>query len=305
MDLSLSELETFLTLAKELHFGRTAQRLLRSQAAVTRQIKSLERWLGVELFRRSSRTVELTQAGRIFETGAAAATAMLDRARGDAQRAAAGQLGVVRLGCCRGPSEWLAPDVLGAFRKALPDVSVLFYEMTDADQIAALIDDALDIALTRTPFERTGLACVDVSTEPMAVVVPDDHWAAGRASLRLVDLRDERFILWRRSYSEYVFDRMIAVCSRDDFTIEPAIEVDNPHTALGLVRAGEGVTLLSYGRVRLKPSGIQYVPVSDLDLHLYLSSRMSRPGLTERAIEIVESVLDQIDLSPSSPSVTP
>ncbi|MFE9875694.1 LysR family transcriptional regulator [Streptomyces sp. NPDC005784] len=151
------EMETFLTLAEELHFGRTAERLLITTGRVSQVIKKLERRVGGSLFERNSRSVALTPIGRQLADDLMPLVAGMEaalRRAADASRGVTGELRVAFLG------EWTAPALLravGLFGERHPDCRVDVREVQLSNSRASLLDGSIDVLLASFPFD--GMAC--------------------------------------------------------------------------------------------------------------------------------------------------
>ncbi|MFD6297657.1 LysR family transcriptional regulator [Streptomyces sp. NPDC060235] len=151
------EIETFLALAEELHFGRTAERLLITTGRVSQVIKKIERQVGGTLFERNSRSVRLTSIGRRLADDLVPLVAAMDEAlrrAQDASRGVSGELRVAFLG------EWTAPALLRAvalFGERHPDCRVDVREVQLANSRASLVDGSIDLLLASYPFD--GMAC--------------------------------------------------------------------------------------------------------------------------------------------------
>ncbi|MFD7680284.1 LysR family transcriptional regulator [Streptomyces sp. NPDC060187] len=151
------EIETFLALAEELHFGRTAERLLITTGRVSQVIKKIERQVGGTLFERNSRSVRLTPIGRRLADDLVPLVAAMDEAlrrAQDASRGVSGELRVAFLG------EWTAPALLRAvalFGERHPDCRVDVREVQLANSRASLVDGSIDLLLASYPFD--GMAC--------------------------------------------------------------------------------------------------------------------------------------------------
>ncbi|MCX5284384.1 LysR family transcriptional regulator [Streptomyces sp. NBC_00198] len=155
--LERQEIETFLALAEELHFGRTAERLLITTGRVSQVIKKVERQVGGTLFERNSRSVRLTPIGRRLADDLVPLVAAMDEAlrrAEDASRGVSGELRVAFLG------EWTAPALLRAvalFGERHPDCRVDVREVQLANSRASLVDGSIDLLLASYPFD--GMAC--------------------------------------------------------------------------------------------------------------------------------------------------
>ncbi|MBF6133410.1 LysR family transcriptional regulator [Nocardia otitidiscaviarum] len=183
------ELEAFLVLAEELHFGRTAERLRVTTARVSQTIAKMERRLGVPLFERSSRRVRTTPAGRelyaelrpAWDRVTAAVRRTMDTGRGRA-----GTLEVAFVDAATGQLLVRAAEL---FRARLPDVAVRLREAQPAQVIPWLHAGEIDMALDMVPFPAEGItAGPDLVTEARLLAVPAAHPFADRTAITLADL---------------------------------------------------------------------------------------------------------------------
>ncbi|MFI0939175.1 LysR family transcriptional regulator [Streptomyces sp. NPDC021020] len=183
------ELEAFLTLAEELHFGRTAERLHLTTARVSQTIAKLERRVGAPLFARTSRRVELTPVGRRLVEEVRPAWARIAAAYGaavEAGRGLTGTLGVAFAGAAGGQ---LLAGAAELFREQAPGCEVRIREVLPADVVAWLRDGEADLVLASLPVDGPGIASGPVLIgEARMLAVPAGHPFARRASLSLEDL---------------------------------------------------------------------------------------------------------------------
>jgi DNA-binding transcriptional LysR family regulator len=194
--LETRELEYFLAVAEELHFGRAATRLMIAQPALSKAIRQLEHRLGVRLLDRSSRSVSLTPAGEVlFSEGRRALDMMMATARHARQ---AGRPDArLRLVVKPGGDGGLLPDILADYEQEpdAPAVEVLFGDV--ADRANLLRDGRADVALLHTPHENLhGLKTRALMTDQRVAVLPNWHRLARRASLRTIDLQGETLPRW-------------------------------------------------------------------------------------------------------------
>ncbi|MFF3419585.1 LysR family transcriptional regulator [Streptomyces sp. NPDC002698] len=183
------ETEIFLTLAEELHFGRTAARLVITTGRVSQVIKALERRVGALLFERNSRSVRLTAIGRQLAADLAPLVAGMEaalRRAADASRGVTGELRVAFLG------EWTAPTLLKAvatFGERHPDCRVDVREVQLSNSRASLLDGSVDVLLASFPFD--GMACGPaLLRERRVLAVAAGHPLAGEERLSLEVLAD-------------------------------------------------------------------------------------------------------------------
>jgi DNA-binding transcriptional LysR family regulator len=196
-DLETRELEYFIAVAEELHFGRAAARLLIAQPALSKAIRRLESRLGVQLFERTGRGVTLTPAGKVLlDEGRGALSAVNAAAAGARQAGTTGA--ALRLVIKPGGDANLLPRILAAYAEQ-PDschVEVLFGGI--GDRIGFLRDGRADVALLYTPLDDLrGLDWATLLVEDRFAVLPRGHRLAERHSVRLADLEHETLPRWR------------------------------------------------------------------------------------------------------------
>ncbi|QVI21464.1 LysR family transcriptional regulator [Nocardia tengchongensis] len=194
MEVHTRQLRYFIAIAEELSFTRAARRLGISQQCLSMQIKQLERTLDLMLFARTTRRIELTVAGSAFladiERTLDSVDAAVDRARG-IQR---GECDRLVLGTLEGAALTLTDPILAAFQQRHPRVTVQQRQFSYDDPSAGLRDDAVDVAFVRRPFDHTGIHCETLFSEPLMVMLPEDHRLADRAEVSVRELVDEPII---------------------------------------------------------------------------------------------------------------
>jgi DNA-binding transcriptional LysR family regulator len=185
-------LRYFVMVAEERHIGRAAARLQMTQPPLSRALRRLESDLGTALLERTRTGVELTEAGR---TLLEEARAVLDRAeRLQARvRASAGHA-TLALGTLADTVELVGGRLVAEFRRHHPHVGVTVHESDLGDPSAGLRAGLVDIALTRLPFDDTGLRSQVLQAEPIGLVVRDDDPLAGGPPVRLAELSGRPWI---------------------------------------------------------------------------------------------------------------
>jgi DNA-binding transcriptional LysR family regulator len=196
MELTQRLLEQFLAVADERNIGRAAQRLSMTQPPLTQAIQRLERAMGVKLFDRTARGVELTAAGRSFREDAERLTIAHDGAIRRTRRVAAGLEGVVDIGFAVSLAYRFAPDLLRAAAAALPELTLHLVQTRTMHMFDAVRSGQLDVAFTRGPVESVDeLVVSEVGREKTVVVLPKRHRLAKKRAVALADLRDEPLVL--------------------------------------------------------------------------------------------------------------
>ncbi|MEV5937528.1 LysR family transcriptional regulator [Streptomyces sp. NPDC051994] len=183
------EIETFLALAEELHFTRTAERLLVSPGRVSQTIKKLERRIGGTLFERNSRRVALTPVGRQLHAELLPAYQRVQQAVANAAAACRGPAGALRVGFTAPWSGDLIVRAADVFNSRYPHCTVELQEVTYNVAIVALQSEDVDLVVAEPPVEDPAITVGPVVfSEPRALLVPADHPLAAQESVSLEDL---------------------------------------------------------------------------------------------------------------------
>ncbi|GAA2166874.1 LysR family transcriptional regulator [Actinomadura napierensis] len=240
----VGHLTCFVAVAEELHFGRAAERLGMAQPPLSQRIQRLERELGVRLFDRSSRKVELTAPGRLLLEDARDILTRVDRVYSLAERARLGEVGTVRAGL---PSDLGGPIVaalIAAFRDRRPDLRLDLRETGTAEQVRALSDGALDAGIVRHPCDSRGLGLGPMLGQPVGVLLPEDAGLAASPEVHLADLGGRDLVVFPREEAPGAYDEVLAACRRHGYAPPAVHEARHPQFALGLVLAGTAVALV-------------------------------------------------------------
>jgi DNA-binding transcriptional LysR family regulator len=261
--MELRQLRYFVVLAEELHFGRAAARLFIVQPALSKQIASLEKELGTELFVRSRRQVEMTAAGRSLLADARQLLAQIDGVSMRARLASRGEVGVLEIGFIVPALYDLLPYMLRRYRTVYPAVELSLHELHTRDIVNRVLSRDLHIGFTRLPVSAGGdlLQVRPLVEELLLVAMPADHPAAAGESVALADLATEDFILITRSAERELHDWHVAACAAAGFTPRVAHQVDRTNVAVGLVASGLGLCFVPEA-LRLAPHpGVAYRPL--------------------------------------------
>lgn len=264
--MELRHLRYFQAVAEEKHFGRAAAKLHMAQPPLSQQIKQLEDELGVTLLSRTTRRVDLTPAGEAYFARVRAILQSVDAAGDEAKRIGSGLEGRLVLGCVGSATYSLLPSLARALREQLPGVDFAFQgEMLSPDQITALHDGSIDLALLRPsgePADQTDLTFHTLREEKYVVALPEGHRLATRSRVRMADLRDEDLIVHSGHGRSAMYDAVVGLCREAGF--EPVIrhEVAETSTLVTFVAAGLGVAIVPEPVSDLVIAGATYRPLS-------------------------------------------
>lgn len=268
--MELRHLRYFVAVAEEGQVTRAARRLCMQQPPLSQQLRELEREIGVVLFRRHARGVELTDAGYVL---LAEARTLLDRLNGAVEltrQAGEGRRGRLALGLTSSSSfHPFVPEVFHAFREAFPDVTLALEENGSGELLRGLREGRLHVAFVRSRVAGArGIGVHCILEEEMVVALPMGHALAPThpeddQELPLEALASETFVLYRRPSGSGLYDAIIAACSRAGFS--PNIGQEAPVTVptLNLVAAGLGVSIIPVSLRRQPIEGVAYRRILD------------------------------------------
>lgn len=261
--MDLRQLKYFLAVAEELNIGRAAIRLHISQPPLTRQIKALEDELGVDLFVRTVKGVELTQAGEMFKEEASNIRMLVEAGIDRVQRAGAGKLGRLDVAIFGSAIYDIIPKLLQEFRHRLPGVNVVLHTMTKNEQIEALRQRRITVGFNRMTPPEPDIGHELVTEEPLYAVLPLGHPEAAQAALPFDTLAQMPLVLFpnvgRPNFVDFVTD----LWQRHGFEARIAQVVGDAVTGVALVARGFGASLIPESAARaLTIQGTVFLPLS-------------------------------------------
>lgn len=291
-------LRLFLTLAEERHFGRAAARSHIAQPALSQKIIGLETELGVRLFNRSTRRVEITEAGRRFTEHAQRIVSSVDHAVSDMRAFANGFTGRVSVGFVGTATYDVLPLLAHRVREDLPDIDLqLRGELLTPQLLDGLGTGAYDLVLIRPGLTDRPAPAVELEvlrTEKLVAVLPASSPHAKEPEVSLADLADDTFLTHPSQSRSTMHHRVMAACARAGF-VPHTVEVSETATQVVSVAAGLGVALAPEAVRHLGLDGVVYRPLA-VDETVQLSL-VQRSGDSTAAIvavvELIRSVMSR------------
>ncbi|QSQ12066.1 LysR family transcriptional regulator [Myxococcus landrumensis] len=265
------QLELFVAVAEELHFGRAAARVGMAQPPFSQRIRGLEAELGVELLTRTSRRVALTAAGTQLLEDARSLLARRADVIHAVQRAASGQAGTLRVGFAASSAFGVLPDIVLRFRTRFPEVKLELDDSESLDVRTALTTGALDVAIVRAPFRHEGLTVERLLRERFVLALPARHPRASQKVVALSSLANEPFVLFPRHSAPGLHDTVTSMCLAAGFSPHIHQEASSWPSVVGMVEAGLGVTIAPASSQALRPQGVVFRPLSGAPAHAELA----------------------------------
>jgi DNA-binding transcriptional LysR family regulator len=226
-NLELRHLRAFVAVAEELHFTRAARRLHLAQQALSVQIRQIEEELGTQLFERTTRSVELTEAGRTLYAHAVPILASVSAALEQTARTGAGEIG--RLAVCYTPTvaDEALPLIVEELHTRYPAVRLRTCEMWMAESVEAVTTGRFDVGLARCPVGLgDDLECASIREEPIGVVLGAGHPLAREDIVAVEALGWETLCIWPRELSPGFYDHIVGALRAHGFT-GPVREFEN------------------------------------------------------------------------------
>ncbi|MDO9641015.1 MAG: LysR family transcriptional regulator [Pseudotabrizicola sp.] len=257
----LDLVSSFLVVAEELNFRRSADRLNLDQSALTRRIQKLEHHLGFKLLERSTREVALTAAGQSFYRDNAA---MMDGYHNSvlaARRVAQGHTDGLRIGYMTFSAPRLMPELLARFHKAHPFVRLTTAYLRTQAQRLALAKNEIDAGFMIDRFDHPEFQSIEMSDEPLFAILPADHPLGGQDSVTPSDVASLPLVLGEmQEWDEYRW-RLEGLFSAEGLVLTPQFEAAHTLAIGGMVGAGLGITIFPQSLVGLLGAGVVVRPI--------------------------------------------
>ena len=297
--MELDQITAFLEVARNQSFSRAAEKLFRTQPAISAQIRALEQECGQKLFDRLGRRIFLTRAGEIlFEDGeklVAMHRDTLQRVR-EADGSAAGKLVV---GANEATCLYVLPQVFAEFKRKHPQVGINIYRNFSHKILQKMSENQVDLGIVTLPTSQNNLKVIPFFEDELWVVMPPGHRFAKRSSLKLADIAGEPLIFPKGGHTRELLEKLFRK-HRDRLQI--SMELASVETIKKFVAAGIGISLLSrsYADVELRTGILKMVPLQGVDLHRKLGLVYRTDRHLSRAAQAFAEILATRHPKPST-----
>lgn len=291
IEMDIRKMRYFITVAEELNFSRAAERLMMAQPPLSQEIRKLEEELGVQLFHRTKRMVELTDAGKIFLEGARQTLLQVDRTIKETQLADEGKIGHLIIGFV--DSTETVIDILKKFRERFPRIQLILREMTTDQQIKALYEKQIHIGFIRSKKNNEILVSEVCSEECLKLVLHEEHPLVSLRNISIKSLVDEPFILFPRHFGTNFYDLIISYFWEHGVSLNIVQEAIQMQTIVNLVATGMGISVVPSSVESYKKSGVMYKDIQENTpkINLYVGWRQDEKSVVlENFLTVVREV---------------
>lgn len=262
--MELRHLRYFVAVANERNFTAAAERLNIAQPPLSRQIRQLEEEVGAQLIDRGTRPLKLTEAGRLLYEYAVHVLSAMDHLRSMmSQIVGTGQRRFI-VGFVGSTLYGLLPEVIRRFRDCSGHVEISLLECSTVEQIVALKDGRIDVGFGRLRIEDPAIRRIVLADEPLVAVVPANHrFVVAGQPVHLADMLDEPLIIYPRPARPSYADQILSIFHDQGLQPSALTEVRELQTAIGLVAAHAGLSIVPESVQRLRRDDVHYLPIAE------------------------------------------
>ncbi|MFF9550778.1 LysR family transcriptional regulator [Methylobacterium fujisawaense] len=263
---SLRRLRAFLVVCETLHLGRAAERIGIAQPALSQQIRGLEEGLGVRLFHRRKRGIDLTSAGEAYRIEAVKLLRLHAEAAEEARRVARGEMGRLAVGYVASAMfEPRFPETLRALHHALPDLRIALREDGITELLATLMNGEFDVVLIRAPVSLpTECRHLLGARQRLVAVLPERHPLSVKAELSISELAGDPMVGFNDPDDRGIMRIASNLAATSGRALDVRWRVSGVTGILGLAAAGQGFGIVAESSACVTLPGVCYRPLSDL-----------------------------------------
>jgi LysR family transcriptional regulator, benzoate and cis,cis-muconate-responsive activator of ben and cat genes len=257
----LELVHSFIVVAEELNFRRSAERLHLDQSALSRRIQKLEQFLGFSLLERTTREVSLTPAGRTFYSDNKSLLGNYARSVEVAQAVAKGHSGVLTVAYMAFAAVELMPRAVVQYRRLRPHVALNLKYVRTQGQKLLLANGEIDVGYMLGPLDHGDFKSVKLLSDPLCVIATQNHPINRLRSVRPEDVGEYPLVLGDMAEWEFYRWRLEDLFGQNGVSLTVAFQASNTLALMGLVRAGLGITILPESIVPALHAGLEARPI--------------------------------------------
>jgi len=278
--IEIRQFRYFEAIGSTLNFSRAAERLHMAQPPLSRQIQQLEEELGVALIDRSVRPFVLTRAGSFFYEQSVQMLARVNEVVKATRRVGAGQRRWLGVGFVPSVLYGFLPRTVQQFTSDHPELDLILSELTSVQQVEALRAGRIDIGFGRLRIDAEGIDNTVLAEEPLVVVLPKTSPLSKHPDVSMADLLQEVLVIYPSQPRPSFADQILSQFRVRGYSVEKTYETNGLQTAIGLVAAGMGVTVVGSSVQRLQRDDVVYLPFRELGVTtpLIMSTRSGEPS---------------------------
>ncbi|NHU85077.1 LysR family transcriptional regulator [Kocuria sp. JC486] len=299
--MELRQLNYFIAVAEERHFGRAAKRLHIAQPPLSQQIRQLEEQLGVRLFDRTTRRVDLTAAGELLLERGRAIVNEVESLKADVYQVGAGATGVLRVGFSGSATYSVMPSMVRLAGESYPGLNLdLHGEMLTPAMEAALLDRSLDAAILRPPVTSQDIEYRIIQREPLIVAIPSHSPLAEDRPVAMQELTDQQFVTYPPD--SVVYRQTVELCRQAGFRHRVAHIAQETSTILSFVAAGAGVAVVPASVAAVQLRSVHYRQLEEApEVELAIAwRREERSQLLANFVTLVTTDMPNLDVGGDS-----
>jgi len=268
--MDLQQIKNFLALADELHFWNTSAKQNITQSALSRQIKSLEDELNVQLFERTKRSVKLTPAGEFLKTKWAGIVDEFNFIHQFAKKIELGETGSIRIAHPDSISFSTLPQLILDISIRYPELKIEMIQLAYEDEQEFLTKYKIDLKFSRDINRLDNISTMKVQTDHLALVLPQDHAFRELADITAESLQTQKFIMPRSNSSSSYSQLTHKVFKHYGISPESSYTSDFGSTIISLITRQFGISIMPYSYANQGYQGIRFIELpfeSNLFIH--------------------------------------
>ena len=293
--MELRHLRYFITVAEELSFSKAALKLHTAQPSLSQQIKDLEDEIGLQLFHRTKRKVELTEEGLVFLEQARLTLTQADKAITMARQVAAAKVQYLKIGFVPSAEIRIFPYILPRLRVKLPKLQIRTLNLKESDQIAELKKGDLDIIFINQEFQNEVFASQLILKEPLVFMLPKQHPLAQLTEIPVEQLNGLAITVLSQKLSQPLFDTITQYIEQRQIQFQTISEANSIAESIQTVHSGQSCAILPSYMQALATDQMVIRPLSHAlpCLDVFFSYNRLEPSLaTEQFLEEIRQVFE-------------